>query len=235
MTRLGKAKRLAIAVTGSLAINAALLCGLAWREYRMTLTARMPDVVEVYLPPLVREQPRKPKPPPEPPPPPPPVEAPQAAATAPAGPAPRQPLIAPSADTPTMPIEAAAAPQLKMGCMGQAQGSRSNARQAQCMDQAGRNTFEMVNRIGPPDPRRENYAVLTPAGAVPPSPEQIVPGVHLKTSMPAPGVGRDDGAIGGGISIGYGPEDKYFLPFQGSSVKHVFKPDEIYAVPTPMR
>ena len=58
------------------------------------------------------------------------------------------------------------------------------------MDQAGRNTFEMVNRIGPPDPRRENYAVLTPAGAVPPSPEQIVPGVHLKTSMPAPGVGR---------------------------------------------
>ena len=68
----------------------------------------------------------------------------------------------------------------------------------------------------------------------------IGPRAHLESlglpvEVDAPGVGRDDGAIGGGISIGYGPEDKYFLPFQGSSVKHVFKPDEIYAVPTPMR
>jgi hypothetical protein len=230
-----KARQLALAISLSLAINAALLGALAWRAHHAMQLSQL-EVVEVYLPPQERERARTPKsPPPRPepePPAPPQPEAPQGVATVPGAPAGRSPLTTPPPGTPSLPIETAAAPPapLRLGCLAQSPSSR---RSTQCLDHVGREALALMNRPGPRDPDQANYAVLAPRG-LPVAPPEIAPGVHLKAGMPPPAIGRDDGAVGGGISIGYDPNNKGFFPWSKTDYK-VFKPDEIYAVPTPMR
>jgi hypothetical protein len=233
--RRAKKRQLALAITASLAINAALLTGLAWRAHYVARLSQV-QTVDLYLPPLEHQRPRTPKPPPteKPPPIPPPVEAPPATLTG--VPVTVRETAAPAPDgVATLPPEVASAPPapLMLGCLGQPQSARGGARPKGCIDQAGRDVFEMVNRPGPPDPKAQNYAVLAPPGVAPESP---VPGVKFTAGAlpPSPlGGERNEVSFGVGVHFGYAADDKHFLPGQGSSIKYVFKPDEIRASDIP--
>lgn len=215
-----KARRLSLAIAGSLAINGLILTGLAWRAQQARTYAEV--TVDVFLPPLdLKPSPRLPPPPPEPEPPPPPPEPPRAPAAGAPVAAPRALATAPPAGTPAGPqvaadagVEAAEVP-LKLGCLGQRTDRRDRGR-GSCVDAVTTAAAAKANQLGPPPPDQQNYAVLEPPG--PPKGPPLEPGWHW---------------VGPALIYVYGPEDKHFLPGQGSSVKHLFKPDEIYAVPKP--
>jgi hypothetical protein len=231
--------RLFIAITVSLLINITVLGFMFWRERVMTHMRREREVT-VFLPKLdlAPHQRRPPPPPPELPPPP--AEPLRPAADGAPTTAPRAVTSPPSAVTQTGPqlvaepgVEAAL-PGLKLGCSGRTERSLNPGERHDCWQAQVKIDPPKSGVLSSPQQEREKYAVLAPQAPVSGPP---FPGIQFSVGALTPGQlpsERYEVSIGlGGISVSYPADDKHFLPFQGSSVKHVFKPDEIYAVPKP--
>ena len=207
-----------VAITGSLLINTVLLSFMFWRE-QVAHVRHETQIITLFLPRLDIAEARIHEarlPPAAPVPDLPHETTPASPSPAPVAASPAAPAAPASSNPPAPassgPAQVAEAPvPLKLGCMATSTRGLTAEEKRDCWK-----TVQVPDGFRRPGDNLENYAVLEPPG--PPTGPPMEPGWHW---------------MGPVLIYVYGPEDKHFLPGQGSSVKHVFKPDEIYAVPKP--